>query len=229
MNERGIVRSRRLPRRALRVALVSASFLGVASAARAGDSPSECTAERAAWLDRAARADFDEAAVHASMGDGIANSLLFGIAALVPAVGLEIERGHALPAASLAWSVSRPFGPVTACSTARYSGDLYELRSLRATIEGGVVIRSRPWEYLRPGLRAIWHRTAWPLGVGAGLGTTLALMPEQQGAASVSPELLLHYGRCCGFGYGLLTLRADVFFPSRYPTTATASLGFAVW
>ena len=58
---------------------------------------------------------------------------------------------------------------------------------------------------------------------------TLAAMPSQHGAASISPEVLVHYGRCCAPGYWLLTLRAYVFYPRRYPTTASANVSLAFW
>jgi len=195
--------------------------------ARAGDSPAECAAAEDAWRNRPTR--FTEADAYAGMGDAIAAPMFMAAAAMVPTVGVQLERGRDLPAATLSWSASLPFGPITACRTARFSNDLFEFQSLRAVLEGGVVIRSPAWPYLRPGLRAIWHRSNWRMGVGAGVGSTVALMPGQHGAASISPELVLHYGNCCGYGYGLFTLRADVFTPRRYPTTASANLGFAFW
>jgi hypothetical protein len=200
---------------------------GTGSAARAGDSPSECAAAEAAWQE-----DFryvTEAQVYSSMGDGYVDLFVGYLAAIVPAVGLEVERGNGLPAATISWSASLPFGPVTACGSSRHSRNLYELRTLRAVLEGGVVIRSPAWPYLRPGLRAIWHRSTWPLGIGAGVGSTLAHIDNAHAAASLSPELLLHYGSCCAPGYWLLTLRGDVFFPRREPATAVASVTFAFW
>ncbi len=206
---------------------ILAFVFGLPGGVLAGDSPAECAAAQAAWREESRSAAEPE--VYASMGDGIAKAALFGVAAVVPSVGIELDRAHDGPALALAWSASVPFGPVTACRSGRHSRDLYRLRALRAVLEGGVVLRSSAWPYLRPGLRGIWHRSAWPLGIGAGLGTTLALMPDAHGAASVSPELLLHYGRCCDPGYLLLALRADMFFPRRYPTSALASLTFAFW
>jgi hypothetical protein len=202
--------------------------VGLAGTARAGDSPSACPTEPSSSRDPQAR-DFGELDGYTRMGPGLRDAFNLGLAAVTPAVGLEIERGRDLPATSLAWSASVPFGPVTACQPRTYSHPPSELQSLRATIEGGVVIRAPAWPYLRPGLRAIWHRSTWRLGVGAGIGSTIALMPGQHGAAAVSPELLLHYGRCCDSGYWVLALRTDVFFPRRYPTTAGASIAFAFW
>jgi hypothetical protein len=202
------------------------SFLGIPTG-YTGDSVAECRAAAQAWQE-----DFryvTEVDAYASMGEGMQHALVFGVAGFAPAVGLELQRGSDLPAVSLAWSATLPVGPVTACRSSRHSHDLYTLQPLRLVAEGGVVIRSHPWPYLRPGVRAIWHRSAWPLGVGAGLGSTLAVMPGRRGAASISPELLLHTGKCCAPGYWLLTLRADFFYPRSEPTAAVASLTFAFW
>jgi len=205
------------------MALVLAPFLGV----HAGDSPAECAAAEETWLEESRYAAEPE--VYASMGDGMANAVSFGLAAITPSVGFEVDREHDRPAFALAWSATLPWGPVTACRASRRSHDLYTLRSLRAVVEGGVLIRSSTTPYVRPGLRAIWHRSAWPIGVGAGLGSALALTSDKHGAVSVSPELLLHYGRCCAPGYLLLALRADVFFPRTTPASAVASVTFAYW
>ena len=204
-----------------------ALFLAPSFGVRAGDSPAQCAAAEKTWLEESRYAAEPE--VYASMGDGLANAVLFGVAALAPSAGLEGDGGHDRPALALAWSATLPWGPVTACRVGRHSHDLYMLRSLRAVLEAGVLIRSSASPYVRPGLRAIWHRSAWPVGVGAGLGSTLALMPDTRGAASVSPELLLHYGKCCEPGYLVLALRADLFFPRTYPMSAVASLTFAFW
>jgi hypothetical protein len=83
--------------------------------------------------------------------------------------------------------------------------------------------------YLRPGLRYVWHRSAWPFGIGAGIGSTLAWTESQQGAASISPELLVHLGHCCEPGYIIVAVRADTFFPRRAPAALIANVGIAFW
>jgi hypothetical protein len=216
-------------RRLVGVATTLLTLAAISSAARAGnyDSMADCIRAREAL--EAGIPQITEVDVYRSMGEGFYDMGMYALAGIVPNVGVEMERGADLPAVALSWSGSLPFGPVTACRTPRYSHTLYIFRPLRAVIEGGIVIRSPVWEYLRPGLRAIWHRSSWPIGVGAGVGSTLAALPGMHSAASVSPEILVHYGACCAPGYWLLTLRADVFFPRRFPATASANLGLAFW
>jgi hypothetical protein len=75
--------------------------------------------------------------------------------------------------------------------------------------------------FARPGLRAIWHRAARPVGIGAGLGSTLVWF-DSHGAASISPELLVHFGHCCHPGYFTLSVRAGRG-PTVHETAAPAS------
>lgn len=227
-----MIRAAQTHSRACRLAGVATTLLALAAISKAAradnyDSMEGCIRAREGL--EANVSQLSEVDVYRSMGDGFYDMSVFTLAGLFPNVAVELERGADLPAFALSWSGSLPFGPVTACRTTRYSHTLYVFRPFRAVLETGIVIRSPVWEYLRPGLRGIWQRSSWPIGVGAGIGSTLGAMPNQHGAASISPELLVHYGRCCAPGYWLLTLRADVFYPRRYPATASANLGLAYW
>jgi len=220
------------PARALAMlAIASLGPLGAEARAEAAepagaDSPGAC-----AGLDEAARWRFNhqpttEADVYRSMGEGIGDEIIGRFIAFVPSLGLELERSSPSPGLAIFWTATLPFGPVTACRFSR-GGNLYVLRPLRLVIEPGILVRKPFCAFLRPGLRAIWHRSAWPLGLGAGIGSTLFVSDADRGSASISPELLVHYGRCCAPLYFLLSIRADRFFPRRQPDAVTASLGFA--
>ena len=58
---------------------------------------------------------------------------------------------------------------------------------------------------IRGGYRYIWHRAGARVGFGAGIGSTGELRGPDTPRASLSPELLVHYGRCCLSGYLLLS------------------------
>jgi hypothetical protein len=181
-----------------------------------------------AWSNYASSGRITEADVYASMGDGYYAMAVSVLAAIVPNVGGQLERGAGAPALILSWSVSLPFGPVTACRVARYTHSLDELRSLRVVLEPGVIIGNGLRVFARPGLRAIWHRAAWPVGIGGGLGSTLVWF-DSHGAASISPELLVHFGHCCHPGYFTLSVRADRYLPRREPDTLAATIGLTFW
>jgi hypothetical protein len=192
-----------------------------------GDSPRVCAEIAAAERERRAHQPITEMDVYRGMGDALPATLVMTWAAFVPTLGLQLRRGSRAPSATLSWPGSIPVGPTTACRFSS-SGNLQELRSLRVVLEPGVVVRSPVSLFLRPGLRAIWHRSAWRIGVGAGLGATLLWADRSRFAPSISPELLLHVGRCCGPGYLLVSLRAD-HYAGREPDSAAASLSFTFW
>lgn len=193
------------------------------------DSPQGCRDMEKAWSNYASAGHIAEADVYASMGEGQYAIAVMTLAAMIPNVGGQVERGSLAPALVLSWSFSLPFGPVTACRVARYSHSLDEHRSLRIVLEPGIIIGGRLSVFARPGLRAIWHRASWPIGLGAGLGSTLVWFDGQHGAASISPELLLHFGDCCAPGYFTLSVRADRYFPRREPDTLAATIGLTFW
>jgi hypothetical protein len=182
-----------------------------------------------AWSNYASSGPITEVDVYSSMGDGYYAAAVTILTAIVPNVGGQLERGSGAAAFVLSWSVSLPFGPVTACRVARYSHTLDELRPFRVVLEPGIVIGNRLNVFGRPGLRAIWHRASWPVGIGAGLGSTLVWFDDQHGAASISPELLVHFGHCCHPGYFTLSVRADRYFPRREPDTLAATIGLTFW
>ena len=42
-------------------------------------------------------------------------------------------------------------------------------------MERSVILSGARTPFVRPGVRAVWHRSNWPLGVGAGFGAALVL------------------------------------------------------
>jgi hypothetical protein len=196
--------------------------LGPASA----DSPGACAAladEQRRWQQHQPITELD---VYRSMGDMYGALAYMQLAIWAPTVGLQVARGGERPGLTISWPGSIPLGPTTACRRSS-GGDLDQLRTLRVVVEPGIVVDSAVSVFLRPGLRALWHRTTWRIGVGAGLGSTLSWGGGGR-AASISPELILHVGRCCGPGYVLFSLRADRY-TGHAPDTAVASLSLTYW
>lgn len=191
-----------------------------------GDSPRACAAladEKRNWRQHQPITEVD---VLLGLGDAYESVGYMLRAIWVPTLGFLVARGDQGPGLTLSWPGSIPLGPTTACRLSS-GGRLDELRTVRLIIEPGVVVGSPVSVFLRPGLRAIWHRTTWPIGVGAGLGSTLSWGGGGR-AASISPELILHVGHCCGPGYVLFSLRADRY-TGHAPDTAVASLSLTYW
>lgn len=195
---------------------------------RYGDTPGACAELAAAERARMAHRPITEMDVYRGMGDAFGTMILLRWASVLPSLGVQAQRDARVPGLSVSWPFSLPFGPVTACNSAR-GGGVDEFRPLRLALEPGLVVRSTPVLFLRPGVRAIWHHSQSRVGVGAGLGSTLAWSDGAGVAASISPELLVHLGRCCRPGYLLVTVRADRYFPRRQADTLTATVGLAFW
>jgi hypothetical protein len=193
------------------------------------DSPAGCRAMGEALSDYASARPITEMDVYAGMGDGYYAMAIATLSAITPYVGGRVERGSGAPALVLSWSATLPFGPVTACRVARFSHSLDQFRSLRVVLEPGIIIGRELSVFARPALRAIWHRSSWRVGIGAGLGSTLLWVEGRRGAASISPELLGHIGRCCHPGFFTVSLRGDVYFPRREPDSLSALVGLTFW
>lgn len=193
-----------------------------------GDSPRACAALAAAERARMARTPLTEVDVYRSMGDAFGTMAALRWSAVLPTVGVHLQRDSRTPGLALSWSYSLPFGPVTACRSGA-PGDVQEFRSLRLVLEPGLVVRRPVSAFLRPGVRGLWHPSGARIGVGVGIGSTLAWIDAARVAASISPELVLHLGRCCRPGYLLFTVRADRYLPRREPDTLIANVSLAFW
>jgi len=150
-------------------------------------------------------------------------TMLWAVA--VPHAGFTWRDGA--PGFVLSWPGSGPFGPVTACT--RNDGGFHEHRPFRFVFEPGVAVMEEVSLFVRPGLRYLWHGSASSLGWGIGIGSTLEWTDMDRFSASVSPELLVQYGRCCSPGYMMVAVRLDAFVPRGEGTAITASVGFTYW
>ena len=125
---------------------------------------------------------------------------------------------------TLSWPWSLPLGRPEESSPYGHCAEAYHNRH-RLVLEPGIVLNASEAIFVRAGYRYIWHRAGARVGFGAGIGSTGELRGPDTPRASVSPELLVHYGRCCVSGYLLLSLRYD-YFPGAGPGAAAASIGF---
>lgn len=189
-----------------------------------GNSPEECVEVRQA--DPRATTN-----PHFWVGYGYAVAKAFGLlfisplTVLVPHPGLTLrERGSEL---SLSWSGSAPIGTVAACR--RRFGIVDEFYGHRLVLEG-TWLPARPRAFtVRAGHRIIHHPTSWPVGVGAGLAAAVELAGPQATRPGVSPELVLHLGRCCSEFYWLVSLRWDRYFTGADRDHLNLSLGLVYW
>lgn len=152
------------------------------------------------------------------------------LSAAVPHPGVRVERGGDA-AGVLSWQLTYglPVPPVRAAVLRLGCGNEIrdEFRSHRVVLEPGIVWSRHPELYVRPGYRFLWHVGASAFGVGAGIGSTVALTGDDSTRASVAPELLLEYGRCCAPGYGLLTVRWDRYLSGATRDTLLVAFGLA--
>ena len=154
-----------------------------------------------------------------------------GIATLVPALGLRLGQGASRSRLSLSWPWSLPLGPVMAST--REEGPcqerVFEMRPLRLLLEPSLAFTSPVTFAVRPGVQAMFQRANWNVGLGAGLGSTVETTGPHGLRASLSPEILLNWGRCCGPGFLRLALRYDLFFSGRERHAFSTHVGFSFY
>ena len=172
----------------------------------------ECTTEPALWM---------------SYAEGMADARALLVAAVVPHVGVRLQDEPWSLGPAFGWPWSLAFGPATA-SSRRICGTDDHLPH-RLVLEPGIVVASRVLFYFRPGYRFVWHAAGGRTGFGAGLGSTVEIVGVPEVRASVSPELLLHLGRCCRPGYLLVSLRYDRYWQGTGRNELTASVGITFW
>lgn len=159
-----------------------------------------------------------------ALGGAAKDSLALIAATLLPHVG-PVLRGPT-PETGLFWPWSFPLGPPSACSRRAGSYQISKYRPFRLMFEpaidfGQVAIVVS----VRPGARYIYHPTAWPAGLGGGLGSTIEFTGKDPFRASLSPEAVVQLGRCCEPGYFLLAIRHEFFFAGKNDLWS-ASVGF---
>jgi hypothetical protein len=150
------------------------------------------------------------------------------LAIIAPHPGLRWQRGETARA-TLSWPWSLPFGPATASTSTHWTCSenvTHEHRPHRIVLEPGLTLAAPLGLFVRPGYRFLWQRASGRLGLGLGLGSTIELRGPATPRASISPELLFRYGRCCHPGYVLLALRYDRFGDG---SAYSASLGIRYW
>jgi hypothetical protein len=147
-------------------------------------------------------------------------------ATLIPHVGAQLRAET--PAAVVSWPWSFPLGPASTCSRKRGVFVLNKHKPHRLLLEPGIVSSNRGVGFFtRPGYRYIHHPSDWVVGVGGGLGTTIELSGNREPTrASLGPEGVLHFGRCCGPSYFTLALRYDHFFAGEVRDLVSTSLGY---
>ena len=140
---------------------------------------------------------------------------------------LRIQPDGPGPHMTLSWPGRFRSGRPRTSSPRGHCGEAYHNRH-RLVLEPGIVLNASEAIFVRAGYRYLWHRAGARVGFGAGIGSTGELRGPDTPRASVSPELLVRFGRCCLSGYLLLSLRYD-YFPGAGPGTAAASIGITYW
>jgi hypothetical protein len=165
------------------------------------------------------------------MADSVANLALGGLATLLPSVGLRFGSAPNITRLQLSWPWSLPLGP--AMSTSSKAGPCrdrtFELKPIRLLLEPGLAFTSPTTLFARPGLRFVLHPPGWKTGFGGGVGSTIEFAGTSGLRGSVSPELLLHWGKCCEPGFATFTLRFDRYFAGEDVNAVSAGAGFSFY
>lgn len=157
---------------------------------------------------------------------GVASTFELLVASAVPHVGAQLR--SETPAAVISWPWQVPIGPAYTCSRNRGSFTVRGFRSHRVLLEPGLIASQRGVGFFtRPGYRFIYHPSDWVVGAGGGLGSTVEVAGNREPfRASLSPEAVLQFGRCCEAGYFTLAVRYDRFFAGETRNILWGSLGF---
>jgi hypothetical protein len=122
----------------------------------------------------------------------------------------------ATPEPGVSWPWSFPIGPASNCSRAPGGYDLKKYRPFRLMFEPGMIFGDKSIAvFVRPGLRFLYHPTAWFVGLGGGIGSMYEFTGAEPARASLSPEVLIQFGRCCEPGYVTLSFRREIFFAGK--------------
>jgi hypothetical protein len=158
--------------------------------------------------------------------EGFRGTVALLAATAVPHVGAQMRGDE--PAAFVSWPWSIPFGPASTCTRPQGSFKVDDQRTHRALVEPGFASSTRGLGvFVRPGYRFLLHPSDWVVGVGGGVGSTIEIAGQREPfRASVSPEVLFHFGHCCEPGYFVLAFRYDRFFGGGVKNVLGGSLGF---
>lgn len=158
------------------------------------------------------------------LGGAAKHSIALIAATLIPHVG-PVLRGPT-PETMLSWPWSFPIGPPSACSRERGTYAISKYKPFRLMLEPGIDLgQAAVAVSVRPGIRYLYHPTAWPAGLGGGLGTMIELSGKEPLRASLSPEIVVQLGRCCEPGYFVVAIRHEFFFAGKNDLWS-ASVGF---
>ncbi len=158
---------------------------------------------------------------------GFGRSTELVLATVLPHVGAQF-RGDA-PAALVSWPWSiAVFGPTYACSRKPGTFVVDAHRAHRILLEPAVVSSKQGVGFsVRPGYRFIWHPSAWVVGPGLGLGSTVDIAGNKEPFRySISPEAVAHFGNCCGSSYFTFAVRFDHYFKGTNRDIIGGSLGY---
>lgn len=149
------------------------------------------------------------------------------LATILPHVGAQF-RGDA-PAAVVAWPWSiLVFGPMYSCTRHKNTFTVHGHRVHRMMLEPIVVSSKFGVGFsTRVGYRFIWHPTSWVVGPGVGFGSTVDIAgAKEKFRASLSPEILLHFGNCCDSSYFTFSFRYDHYFNGTNKEIFGGTLGY---
>lgn len=148
------------------------------------------------------------------------------LATLIPHVGAQARGSE--PAMVLSWPWSFPIFPATTCSRTRGTFIVDKFRSHRLMLEPGISTSNRGvGTFVRPGYRFLIHPSDWVVGVGGGFGTTIEIAGNREPfRASISPEAVVQFGRCCSDSYFTFAIRFDHYFAGGVQNIFGGSLGY---
>ncbi len=150
-------------------------------------------------------------------------------ATLLPALGAQTR--NSTPAATLSFPWSFQLGPALSCSRAKGTFVVRKHIPNRLMLEPAIVPvgGSTVAMWIRPGYRLLVHPSTWAVGFGGGIGSTIDLFGfknEPSPRASLSPEVVVHFGHCCDRGFFMLSLRTDIYFAGQDRAIVGGNVGY---
>jgi len=150
-------------------------------------------------------------------------------ATLLPSLGAQTR--DSTPAATLSFPWTFQLGPALSCS--RDKGGFVVRKHIpnRLMLEPAIVPvgGSSVAMWVRTGYRLLVHPSSWAVGFGGGVGTTIDLFGfknEPSPRASLSPEVVVHFGHCCDRGFFTLAFRTDVYFAGQDRVVVGGNVGY---
>ena len=148
------------------------------------------------------------------------------LATFIPHLGAVMRGGEPAFSISLPWQF--PLGPTLTCSKRAGGFQVMNHKPVRLVLEPGIHAGDRLFTaWTRLGARYIHQSAGWVVGLGGGAGSTIQFVGKNEALrASIAPEAVIRFGRCCEHGNFTVAIRFDHYFERQHPDQLLINLGY---